>query len=173
MTNIEEIWASVSVNERYEISNLGRIRSKLIDKRKRFGEFRYPKGWITNYGYVKIRIGNNDFNVHRLVGIAFIPNPENKSEINHKNGIKTDNKASNLEWVTKQENIKHAHDIGLYPIGDKHPRCKISDETISKIRKLFNSGVSQSDLHKSFGISRSMISAYVLNKKRREKCFLK
>lgn len=52
--------------------------------------------------------------VHRLIGITFLPNPSNKPEINHINGIKTDNRISNLEWVTPQENSHHARNTGLY-----------------------------------------------------------
>lgn len=51
--------------------------------------------------------------IHRLLAILFIPNPENKRTVNHKNGIKQDNQLSNLEWATDQENIQHAFDNGM------------------------------------------------------------
>lgn len=59
--------------------------------------------------------------LHRIVALLFIPNPENKPDVNHKDGNKLNNKASNLEWVTKSENIQHALKLGLIKTGkDSH-----------------------------------------------------
>ena len=66
-------------------------------------------------GYKVLRFKGKKIWVHRLVATAFIPNPENKPQVNHKDGIKSNNSVSNLEWVTAHENVLHAHKTGLIP----------------------------------------------------------
>ena len=75
---------------------------------------------ITNTaGYASVRLPDKNHLVHRMVAEAFIPNPENKPQVNHKDGNKRNNNASNLEWVTPKENMAHAWANGL--VGEKHP----------------------------------------------------
>ena len=66
-----------------------------------------------NKGYLFIRLRYHSPKIHRLVAKSFIPNPENKEQVNHKNGIKSDNRVENLEWVTNQQNREHAINTGL------------------------------------------------------------
>jgi hypothetical protein len=69
-------------------------------------------------GYVYVKIGSKTHRVHRLVAQTYIPNPENKEQVNHMDGNKANNMLCNLEWMTQSENIQHSFDIGLRPISE-------------------------------------------------------
>ncbi len=107
-----EIWKDIEGYEGlYQISSEGRI--KALPKPHRYG-VKYEKILKQRYdkeGYCRIKLCKNGikkcFLIHRLVGLAFISNPNNKETINHKNKITNDNRVSNLEWMTQLENNLH------------------------------------------------------------------
>lgn len=107
-----EEWRPVPAEhyEHYHVSSLGRV------KNTRRGNFMKPDK-TNNTGYYRIRLKSNPHEwatfIHKLVALAFVPNPENKPCVNHKNGDKYDNSATNLEWVTEKENARHARETGL------------------------------------------------------------
>lgn len=115
-----------------------------------------------NNGYTHITMYRDSVpkqtSVHRLIATIFIPNPENKTQINHKNGIKNDNRVENLEWVTASENTLHALDNGLQNTrGRNHPMSKLTEDDILVIRDLKISGFRASEIAKMYTISNSNI----------------
>jgi hypothetical protein len=111
---MKEIWKDViGFKNIYQVSDQGRVKS-LYTKNGHGKTYRehYMVGSYNNGGYKRLLLNRDGVrtyaNFHRLVALAFIPNPENKKTINHINGIKDDNRVVNLEWATLQENITHA-----------------------------------------------------------------
>jgi len=109
---MEEIFVTIKGFDNYKVSNMGNVMSYIGKKPRLLKPFiRGPKDKYGNY-YVAVRLLNNngqpkDLSVHRLVAESFIPNPQNKPQVNHKDGCKHNNTVENLEWATQSENITH------------------------------------------------------------------
>jgi len=148
-----EIWQDVVGWEgKYWVSSFGNIKNskKVLSKVK-----------ISRDNYYKTILCSNNkrkaYSIHRLVAISFIPNPENKCCVNHKNGDKLDNRVENLEWVTLKENVKHALETGLSKIRGSDNKCsKLKEEDVLKI---FDSKEVGATLAVKFNISISTIRA--------------
>lgn len=146
MESIAEIWKDIQGYEGlYQVSNLGRVKSlgRFVDNLVRghyWQEERILKPHDKGYSYLNVKLYKDrktkEFQVHRLVAIAFIPNPENKPQIDHINAIKTDNRVQNLRWVSAKENMNNPLTL-IQKIGKNNPMFgkKHSEETKQKIRK--------------------------------------
>lgn len=157
-TFTDEIWKSIKGYEGvYDISSLGRVRSFYGTTPPRI----LKPGIGGQYPYVILCRYNKQINfmVHRLVTIAFIENPENKPEVNHKDGNKLNNKSSNLEWVTKSENARHAMRMGLRSyVGEKNGKSKLTDITVRNIHRLIARGMTQREIAELYDVSTVTIS---------------
>lgn len=105
---------------------------------------------LTKTGYKEVGLYNKEikkwYRVHRLVAQMYIPNPENKPFVNHINGIKTDNRVENLEWVTHTENMVHASETGLCPRGEDNTNSKLTEKQVIEICELLQKGLRNKDI---------------------------
>ena len=159
-------WKKLKWFKYHEISESGDIRlTQNINK--------YKKGKIllqsTNKkGYKRIKLYGKTYSVHRLVAEAFIPNPENKPEVNHINGIRDDNRVGNLEWCSHIDNIHYSINILKNKVGGKGGRTKKS--IISDDGKIFES---RNACARFYGVNGSVISYAILKNKPIKNCYLR
>jgi len=172
---MEEFWKDIIGYEgHYQISNLGRVKS--IARQRKNGlsicitKEKILKTHTNIWGYTTVTLSLNSksmaYRIHRLVAINFIPNSNSKIEVNHINGIKSDNSLENLEWCTAKENVRHAYNTGLRinPKGEKHSRSKLTDIQVLEIKQRLEKGEKQFLIGKTYNVSRQYIHNIKNNK---------
>lgn len=147
----------------YTVDENGIVIAVKTGKQKKITVF--PNG----YAYVHLHKcgASKCVRVHRIVAEAFLPNPYRHKQVNHINGVKTDNRVQNLEWCDQLSNIKHAMETGLFnPTGESNPSAKLTHEQVTAIRAEYIRGSKQSGtvaLSKKYGVSNVMIGKIVRN----------
>lgn len=166
---MEELWKPVIGFEGlYEVSNFGNVRS--LERNGTIKGGRMMAKVLDNYGYYMCKLRNKNIikmpKIHRLVAQSFIPNPDNKPQVNHINGDKLDNRVENLEWVTSRENIMHAVDNGLINVlGNTNNFLGYKVEQI-KDGKVINTFETISKASRETGVCRSGIEKVLKGKQK-------
>jgi len=151
-------WGVYPNNTKYMVSTIGSV--------KNIATKRLLKQSKTAKGYWVVTLSNNSSRkqcrVHRMVLSTFIGKCPLGMECNHKNGIKSDNRLTNLEWTTHSDNIKHAYKVGLKcAVGEGNGQSKLTKKNVSTIRNLCTVGNRQVDVAKKFNVNRSTICRIV------------
>lgn len=159
-----EVWKPIKGYEDcYQISDQGHVRSIVKTTSRRIGIL---KPHLKN-GYLAINLFKDKtvkhFYIHRLVAEAFIPNPDDLPEVNHIDADKTNNDVSNLEWCTRNGNLKHAWDLGHKCTGESHGCAKLTEEDVRTIRDL-RGKMTTKELGEMFDIARCTVSAIQLHR---------
>lgn len=167
----EEVWKDIAGYEGfYQVSNYGRVKSMprvvpngRIDKQL---AGKLKKHFVDKYGYCYVMLYTNNNvirrSVHRLVAMAFVPNPDNKPTVNHKDGVKHLNHSWEIEWATSKEQTAHALRSGLMTPFKYTDRLTPVDIRI--IRETVQAGFKQKDVASYFGIDRPCVCRIMKNK---------
>lgn len=155
------MWKTIDFEPNYEVSTLGEVRSS---KTKLVKSLRSCRG-----GYLRVTLypSGKTYHVHRLVALTHLNKVEGLDVVNHKDGVKTNNRVENLEWCDHKYNVNHAYQNGLNQyrniVGEKNPSVKLTRDIVEEVRQRASKGEKWKDLAKDYGVKYNCIKRIVLN----------
>jgi hypothetical protein len=165
---ITEIFKDIEEFPNYQISNLGRVKAlprkvKYLHGKTGNEHFRLTKEKFlstkntTGHGYFYVTISINGIGksryIHRLVALTFIPNPDNLPQVNHIDGVKTNNNLDNLEWCTNEYNTQHAIKNGLVSTSEQRSNSCLNNSRVRIIKQLLNKGITPKFLASVYNVT--------------------
>lgn len=140
-------------NTSYSVDKKGNVYAT------RFGKTYQKKTTVHLRGYVYVRTSLRNYQLHRLVALAFIKNKYNKPCVNHKDGDKTNNTVENLEWVTYKENLRHAQRTGLSRcLGKNEGPTKYTNEQCKEVLERIKRGMTYIEAGQIYGMPYSTVA---------------
>lgn len=178
----KEEWLPVNGYEGfYEVSNLGQVRN--VKERRHTSIGRVLKPLPTTNGYFRVCLNKDGerryISVHRIVATTFLGVPDSELQVNHIDGVKSNNRIDNLEWVTSKQNHHHASMMGLKAFGDRNPsrlypekrkrgpdnhKTKLTEDKVIELRRLSSEGWGCARLGRYFGITKQAARAVALRR---------
>ena len=163
----EEIWKEINIANRvYYVSNMGNVKNSkgmLMSQRTSKDGYKLVRIWFPRENP---KVGQRKWKgkqilVHRLVAKAFIPDPNNLSDVNHINFNRVDNRVCNLEWISHTDNVKYSYKHDRHKgrqIGEKNSKARLTEEQVIDIRRKYDSGeMTQMELAKEYNVGWSTI----------------
>lgn len=176
---MQEIWRDIEGFEGiYQVSNLGNVKRLAGQCGTVYRKEKILSKSLTHDGYEKVRLIHREKDVtkrvHRLVAETFVPNPEGKETVNHIDGNKQNNFATNLEWMDRHEQLDHAYRLSLKTsiTGEDNANAKLTKEQVDYIRQHYKKGSREFGsvaLAKKFGVTHRVILLIAKNKSYKDK----
>lgn len=151
----------------HEIGTDGRVWSRINSKRKVLPSWKELKGFtkVGSRKYKRVELNSKTWSVHRLVALAFIPNPLGYPCVLHNNDKCKENNVENLRWGTQEQNVQDIKKHNpSWQRGSKSASAKLKEEHIPEIRKLYKDGITKAEIARRFKVSFGAINSIILNR---------